>query len=101
MHPTTRDELRRALPAAMRSRDTIAVSALRSAIAALDNAEAVAVETLAKTSAATPSQHVAGAAVGVGAAEVARRELSPADVVAVLEREIAERLDAADQAVRH
>jgi uncharacterized protein len=92
-----REDLRNALPTAMRARDKIAVSALRSALAALDNAEAVAGETPTETS----SAHVAGAVVGLGAAEVARRELSAADIAAVLEQEIAERLDAADQAVHH
>jgi len=91
-----RDALRRDLVAAMRSRDAIAVSALRSAIAALDNAEAVAVD----TTTATPSSRVAGAVVGLGATEAPRRELSPADVAAVLRREIAERIDAAEEATR-
>jgi uncharacterized protein len=36
-----RDRLRRALPAAMKARDAPAVAALRSALAAIDNAEAV------------------------------------------------------------
>jgi uncharacterized protein YqeY len=36
-----RDRLRRALPAAMRARDAPAVAALRSALAAIDNAEAI------------------------------------------------------------
>ena len=35
-----RDRLRRALPAAMKARDRPAVTALRSALAAIDNAEA-------------------------------------------------------------
>jgi uncharacterized protein len=36
-----RDRLRRALPAAIKARDTVAVAALRSALAAIDNTEAV------------------------------------------------------------
>ncbi len=36
--------MRRALPEAMRARDRAAVSALRTALAALDNAEAVSLE---------------------------------------------------------
>ena len=83
--------------AAMRVRDQVAVSALRSAIAALDNAEAVAVD----AAGATSSGHVAGAAIGVGATEARRRELSRTDVAAVLAREIAERIDAAEQAAGH
>lgn len=81
----------------MRSRDKVAVSALRSAIAALDNAEAVAVE----TQTGTESEHVAGAVAGLGVAEVARRELSTTEMTAVLEREIAERREAAEQAAHH
>jgi len=62
-----RDALRRGLLVAMRSRDATAVSALRSAIAALDNAEVVAVE----TSVGTSSEHLAGAVAGLGAADQA------------------------------
>jgi uncharacterized protein YqeY len=38
---TVRDRLRAALPAALKARDSVAVAALRSALAAIDNAEAV------------------------------------------------------------
>jgi uncharacterized protein len=41
-----RDRLRRALPAAIRARDTVAVAALRSALAAIDNVEAVDPDTV-------------------------------------------------------
>jgi len=38
---TVRDRLRAALPAAMKARDSVAISALRSALGAIDNAETV------------------------------------------------------------
>lgn len=82
--------LRRALPTAMRARDSAAVSALRSALAALDNAEAVPVgeeERLGPALEQSP--------VGVGATEAARRELSEQQVTDIVRAEAAERLQAA------
>ena len=89
-----RDVLRRDLMTAMRARDAISISALRSAIAALDNAEAVPVEAEPTTS----SSHIAGAVTGIGAAEAQRRQLTEADVIDILRREISERLTAAEDA---
>jgi uncharacterized protein YqeY len=63
-----RTNLRRALATALRAKDTEVVSALRTAIAAIDDAEAV-----------DP------AAYDAGATEVARRRLSEDDVRAVLQ----------------
>jgi uncharacterized protein len=63
---TTR--LRRALAGALRARDTIAVSAFRSALGAIGNAEAVEPGVTAPAGSAGP--HVAGAVSGLGAAEV-------------------------------
>ena len=68
------------------------VSALRSTLAALDNATAVP----SSGSLGSGSEHVAGGAVGVGAAEAPRRELTEADALAVVRAEIAERRTAAD-----
>ena len=93
---TLRTNLRQRLTAAMRERDRPAVNALRSVLAALDNAEAVPVT--ART--AADSEHVAGALLGVGAGETARRELSAADEREVVEREIAEMRTEADEAER-
>ncbi|MBO0816776.1 MAG: hypothetical protein J2P30_16755, partial [Actinobacteria bacterium] len=56
-------ELRKAVAA----RDLIAVSALRSALAAIDNAGAVPLSP--GPAAGTSSPHVAGAAAGLGAGE--------------------------------
>ncbi|MGW2237201.1 hypothetical protein [Streptomyces sp. NPDC001759] len=76
----------------MRARDKAAVSALRSTLAALDNAEAVPVdETEPRGSALEQSP------VGVGVTERARRELSEHRVVDVVRAEAAERLEAAAQ----
>ncbi len=85
--------MRAALPAAMKARDKITVAALRSALAAIENAGAVATP-----DAPTPligNSGVAGAAIGVGATEVARRDLSEAHVTEIVRGEIAERQRAA------
>jgi uncharacterized protein YqeY len=76
----------------MRARDKAAVSALRATLAALDNAEAVAVD-----DAALRGQALEEAPVGAGATEAARRELREGDVVDIVRAEAAERLDAATQ----
>ncbi|WP_236241722.1 hypothetical protein [Streptomyces sp. CC228A] len=76
----------------MRARDKVAVSALRAALAALDNAEAVPLDAAAPAAGALEA-----APVGAGATEVARRELTEREVQAVLRAEVAERLAAAGQ----
>jgi uncharacterized protein YqeY len=83
--------LRTALRAALRARDAVAVSALRSTLAALDNATAVP----SSDAPAPGASPIAGAVVGLGAAEVPRRELTEAEAVAVVRAEIAERTAAA------
>lgn len=75
-----RDALRRDLTRAMKAREPDAVSALRTAIAAIDNAEAVPAP---DDSPATTSGHIAGARAGIDAAEAARRNLSPQGLVIV------------------
>jgi hypothetical protein len=88
--------LRTRLTAAMRDRDRVAVSALRTTLAALDNAEAVPVEDVGGgISVQSGSEHVAGAAVGVGAAEADRRQLTEDGERAVVASEVASLLDAA------
>lgn len=88
--PTLRERMRAALSTAMKSRDRVAVTALRSALGAVDNAEAVDV-----------AEHRAGAlensATGLGVAEVARRELTEQDIEQIVRAEIAERLSVAAQ----
>jgi uncharacterized protein len=84
--------LQRALRAAMKSRDTVAVSALRSALAAIANAEAVPAPAPAP---AAGGRHVAGAVEGVGAAETQRRQLSAAETALLVRDEITQRQAAA------
>jgi hypothetical protein len=90
--------LRRALTAALRARDMTAAAALRSALGAIGNAEAVPVPKArpgAGPSVASP--HVAGSVAGLGGAEAQRRNLSPAQVAAIVAAEIDERREAAAQ----
>ncbi len=73
-----------ALTDAMRARDRVAVTALRSALAAVANAEAVPVDTLPSAGA------MESAALGAGAADAPRRELTEADVRLIVGAEVAE-----------
>jgi uncharacterized protein YqeY len=89
-----RARLRRALPPAIKARDQTAVAALRSALAAIDNAEAVEAGN-PPPPAPRPAPAVAGAVVGLGAGEVERRRLTAADTEAIVRREVSERRTAA------
>jgi uncharacterized protein YqeY len=83
-----RQRLRDALPAAMKARDRVAVSALRATLAAIENAEAPA----------TATQHslaIERSPVGAGAAEAARRVLTEEQVEQIVRAEMAEREAAA------
>ena len=100
--PRTADDLRgllrRDLTVAMRARDGDAVRALRTALGAIDNAEAV------ESDAATSGQvgeHVAGASAGLGSSEAARRELGLDDVRVILAAQVQERTDEAEVYVAH
>ncbi|HWL42890.1 MAG TPA: GNAT family N-acetyltransferase [Ilumatobacter sp.] len=87
------DRLQSDLTAAMRRRDASTVRVLRTVLAAVANAEAVdAVPTHVPAPAESP---IAGAAHGLGATDVARRELTDAEVVAIVRGERDERLAAA------
>jgi uncharacterized protein YqeY len=89
-------ELRRDLVRAIRIRDQVTVAALRSALSALANAEAVdAAEAHQGTVGGHPT--LAGSLVGVGAAEVDRRVLAAAETEAILRAEVAERVEAAGE----
>ena len=79
-----RDRMAAALTAAMKARDRVAVAALRSALARVANAEAVHIDTVPRAGA------LHDAAVGAGAADAPRRELTEADVREVVEAEVAE-----------
>lgn len=87
--------LRTDLVAAMKARRTEAVSALRTAIAVIDNAEAV--ETPAHASVHAVSEHVAGARTGAGSTEAERRVLSLDDVRALLQAQVDDRTGEADR----
>lgn len=95
-----RARLRLALTDALRARDIIAVSALRSALSAIGNAEAVDAEAVDPGGAAAPgaapahapgSPYVAGAAVGLGATEARRHSLSTAETEQIVRAEAGER----------
>lgn len=91
--PPVRDRLHAALTAAMRDRDRVATTAYRTALAALDNAEAVDPQPYSASEVSGP---IAGSVGGLYATEAARRALTPAEQRAVLSAEIAERRHAAD-----
>jgi uncharacterized protein YqeY len=104
-----RSRMRRGLVAAMRVRDQQAVATLRSTLAAIDNAEAIendevvddeAIDELVDGGSApgTGGGHpaVAGSLLGVGAAEVDRRILTPEEVAEVVRDEVTEREVAAE-----
>jgi uncharacterized protein YqeY len=97
-----RAALQNRLEVAMRTDDRPTTGVMRSVLAALQNAEAVRVEP--PDTLVSLSEHVAGAAVGLGAGEAQRHWLSPAEERSVVEREVAElRLSSAafDEAGRH
>lgn len=83
--------LRARLKEGLRRQDPASVAVIRSTLAAIDNAEAPDL----KDAPAAQSLVIAGAVIGLGAGEVARRRLSPAEVTAIVEREEREHRDAA------
>lgn len=86
----------------MKARDRVAVAALRSALAAIENAEASPAHVAGLS--VVDDQHIAGSAVGLGAGEGERRHLSETDVRTIVEAEVRERSDAAgeyEQAGQH
>ena len=98
-----RDLLRSDLLRAMRARDRVAVAALRSALAALENAEAVPLPDTSPPSDGSPDDGggpFAGSRLGAGAAEVDRRLLGAAEEEALVRAQVAERRDAAAELER-
>ena len=93
-----RATLRRDLTAAMKARDSDAVAVLRTAIAAIDNAEAVAAPRAAPPA---TSAHIAGARAGLGAAEAPRRQLTGDEIHAILRGQLAEFSREADRYADH
>lgn len=91
MRASSRDDL----TAALKARDRVAVTALRSALAAIDNAEARPVDHALDS--VTGNEHVAGSATGLGAAEAERRHLTETDLWSIVENEVRERSVAAQE----
>jgi uncharacterized protein YqeY len=85
-----RQRLRDGLPSAIKARDRLAVAALRSTLAAIDNAEAVH-----RAPTAHERMGIEQIPTGVGATEVDRRVLTPAQVAHIVRAEVAEREAAA------
>jgi uncharacterized protein YqeY len=85
-----RAALKAAVTAAMKQRDREALSVYRTALAAIDNAEAITVDTGPKAGAIELSP------VGVGRGEVERRFLGEQQMVDVVRREAQDRLDTAE-----
>jgi len=85
-----RQTLRAHLMAARKGRDATRVSALRSALSAIDNAETPDVDVPAAGA-------IADSVAGLGAAEVPRRTLTDTEIRGLLRAEVEERLGAADQ----
>jgi uncharacterized protein YqeY len=89
-----RARLRADLVVAMKAREVEAISALQTALAAIDNAEAVDVRAEAEV---RPSGPIAGAQAGAGSTEMERRMLPVGEVRELLETEIADRIEAAER----
>ena len=87
--------LRAALRDAMKTRDVVAVFALRSALSAIGNAGAIPAGPDPAPGAGR--QYVAGAGAGLGATDAAARSLAQADLAVIVRREAGERETAADQ----
>jgi hypothetical protein len=92
-----RTRLRGDLRAAMKGQRRDEMAALRTLIAAIDNAESVEdASPLPQPS----SEHVAGALPGLGAADAARRSLSERDLQRIIEAELWERDAQAEKLTR-
>jgi uncharacterized protein len=82
----------------VKARDPDAVAVLRTAIAAIDNAEAV---TAPQAAPSATSAHIAGARAGLDAAEAPRRQLTADNVQAILRGQLAEYGREADRYADH
>jgi len=95
-----RAALRHGLITALKARDTDAVAALRTTIAAIDNAQAVPASAPTPTPTPTPtvaSAHVAGARSGAGSTEAARRQLGRSELRDILRGQVTEHAREADR----
>ena len=89
-----RERLGTGLRDALKARDAAAIAALRSALAAIDNAEAV--PSHQTPTAADSWEHVAGSVAGLRTTEGERRVLTPAQLDDIVRAEITDRREAAD-----
>jgi hypothetical protein len=89
-----RNALRRDLVVAIKARDGDTTAALRTAMAAIDNSEAVDAQS---HPAPSGGAHIAGAASGVGSTEEIRRELTASELHAILQDQITEHIDEAER----
>ena len=88
-----RSRLRRDLSLAIKAQDRVAVAALRAALAAIENAEAVEVTSAPHV---TGNEHFAGATSGHGA-EVQRRALTDIDERGLVQSQVDQRSVAAQE----
>jgi hypothetical protein len=84
---TLRAALRHGLTTALKARDTEALAALRTAVAAIDNAEAIATT---DTHRPVTSADIAGASSGVGSTEAVRQSLSGGELRDLVREQITE-----------
>jgi len=89
-----RAALRQGLTSALKARDTEALAALRTAIAAIDNAEAIAT---IDTHRPVTSADIAGASSGVGSTEAVRQSLSSGQLRDIVREQITEYAREADR----
>lgn len=89
-----RAALRHRLAAALKARDPDALAALRTAIASIDNAQAIP---LPGTGPPASSARIAGAGSGAGSTEAARRQLGGGELRDILLGQIAEYTSEADR----
>jgi uncharacterized protein YqeY len=89
-----RDRLQAGLVEAMKTRDADAVKAVRSALAAIANAEAVT-----DTHGTSPpgDRPIPASARGLGAGDVPRRSISEIDVLDIIGAEVEDRIQSARQ----
>ena len=79
----------------MKSRDAIAISAIRCTLGAIDNAGSVAVDS--NQDPPTSSRGIAGSVQGIGFADVPRREMDERQIIEVVRAEVTSRKEAAQE----
>jgi uncharacterized protein YqeY len=79
----------------MKERDTVAVSGLRSALAAIGNAEAVPLPAARSGPPPAGDEHVAGSIAGPGGGEASRRVVTEDEATAIAAAEVTDRRCAA------